>query len=264
MRPSPQAHIQFRVRRLVVLLLPLIAAGCAATAARTYPDLVNRKHALGKVALAADVVVIQDLPGEAEKIGVDESRRYGDAVLAVVIEGLKAKGYSVGPSCVASVGQALSAAEPYVVVDSVGQPLRADTAITRSPPVYLDPNLRESGAARRWASLVRRLWSTSPRRAGEPASVLHEATELRGPLGGDVALVVTGVGWRSPPRKRHDPMALATAGYAGWHQSIGVLQLAVLDCRTGELLWADARRARRPLTAPALEGMARELVRAMP
>lgn len=66
----PEPLIQFRVQRLALVLVPLIAAGCAATAARTYPDLVNRKAALGQVAVAADVAALQDLPGEAEKVGL--------------------------------------------------------------------------------------------------------------------------------------------------------------------------------------------------
>lgn len=245
-------------------LLLLFLPGCASAPQRVYTDLAERKSKLPPVAVAADIVVVRDIAGSSEAVLIDRSLHFADAALSLVATGLKARGYSVGTQCTASIGQMLDPAIGWIVRDSLEHEATVEQVPGGPPPFHLDEALRrDSETPGRWATLVRTLWESPPRERGAKAQRVAAAEYLQGALGGEVAAIVTGFAWNRP-RHRRSPLAASQSGYAAWRSSNAVIQLSIVDTATGEILWSDERVTRRALDDRQLASMLTDLLRRMP
>jgi hypothetical protein len=271
----------------VLALLALVAPPARpAGPAKLYPEFESRKSGLGSLALVADVVVVEDVSGTTEKVYREDSKEVGRRLMDQLAEGLGSKGYSFASRTLVSVGNVVTGKYQYRVLDRWEQRTEDDSRFAvQSPPFYRDSTLCASDSAcGAWHALLNGVWEFQKKRK-EPAGTLGSITSLRGAIGTDFALVVVVVATRATLGKQLGQHALAGIPIFGKsdhklefesrdavrfspdvdftkYSGTG-LKLAVVDCRSGEVLWSDADHDRWGFEEDRLNLLVKQMIKLM-
>jgi hypothetical protein len=153
----------------------------------------------------------------------------------------------------------------------------ADTFPVGAPPFYVDSLLaRDSLAGATWADACRGLWAYQRKKASEPGLTLA-ARPLREALGADWAFIMLARNRRVPAGKSFGAGLLSAVTQVGgssggfsFSGGLGVEQgegtsyrIAVVDLRSGELLWMDEESNESGIRGSNFKALADYFVRRM-
>lgn len=262
----------------VVALMTLVSNPARSGPSKDFPEFAGHKANLGKMALVTDVVVVEDVIGTTEKVYREDCLSIGHAMMDLLAEDLGAKGYTFANRTVVSVGNLASTKVMYRVLDRWEQHKQPDGQFpVKAPPFYVDSTLCASDSARAaWHDVLAGVWSFEKKK-NKPAPVLTSVTGLRDAIGADYAMVVVVAGTKIPFGKQlgqgmlSGPVAKGSSGNVSY--SVGLdftqysgtgLKLAVLDVKTGDVLWSDGDHEDKSLDEDRVKGITKDVVKRMP
>ena len=235
----------------------LVASGCASSPLKQFPEFPARYDGATRTHLIADVAVLDDVRGRRDQLTVGTNRELAQTLTDSLATWMGARGYVVDQTYPGAVGLLVS---PRAVVR-----LRADAATdavldsAATAPYYVDDAV---SADPLWGAVLG-TWGLgtegpAPARTSQPeAFVVLTARGRRVPLGKSVLQgVLTGVA-----------TGVVTGGAASlsvFETSGAVVQLAVVDGATGDVLWRDTRQVQYDASDKAVLGLVRQLVRRLP
>jgi len=254
---------------------------------KLFPEFESRKSGIGSLALIADVVVVEDVPGRTENVFREDSKEIGRGLLDSLALSLANKGYSFSSERLVSVGSVINDKTQYRVLDRWDQRTEELSRFpVESPPVYQDSTLCTSDSIRAaWHELLDGVWAFKKKK-NQPAGTLPSVTNLRETIGTDFAMVVVVVATRATMGKLLKGNALKDLPIFGkktafklsfdsWedvhfdkdvdfdkYSGLG-LKLAIVNCRDGEVLWSDGDHDRWGLEGTKLDILTRDVIRRM-
>ena len=233
----------FALRSIIILLIVLLI-GCANTPLKFYPDFPEQKLRITTGALLADVVVIDDMVGDTNKIDVVANKSLGGMVLTYFTEKLVEKGYHVDNTMLTSVGLLMDQHRLYKLVQSVrSKEVNVGELPIGIPPFYLNDIFQKDTNA------VAQLWSTyntlinvTPQEEG--AKMIIPAAVGVGKQAEASTLMVVFIGGYNVASSKQYTDELAsdaqTVGMVGVkHISQVTIAFYIVDALTGEVLWSD-------------------------
>jgi hypothetical protein len=275
---------RFRSTVVVVALLGLFAlpAG-AANPAKLFPEFAGRKPTLGSITLVADVVVVEDVIGKTEKVYLGDCKDLGRVMLGMLAEDLGHKGYAFSSRRLVSVGNVVSDQRQYRILDRWEQHKEdASRFPVQPPPFYQDSVLCATDSSRAaWHALLNRAWDFEKKK-NKPARTLDDIVALHDVIGTDYAAVALVVGTKIPMGKKFGQGMLSGAtvmhasgstGSGTTSVSFGVdfeqysgtgIKFLVVDCRSGEVLWADGDHEDFSLDEGRLNRLTADVIARMP
>lgn len=249
--------------------------------ARHFPRFAARADSVGAIAVVADLAEFEDAHGKPASVYIDDCRDFGEHLAGALASALTARGYDARALAVPGVGLDLDDVENCHVYRRWADRRFLDRGVPRgAAPFLVDSAI--AGTPERlaaWQAVVHAVWDLKlPNPKKDVLAPLTAATPLRAVLGTDFAFVAVGRGTiraadtpaPSPPGLG-SPAALYRGAPPRWPGS--QVHVALLDCRTGEVLWADRVRDRNVLwedranqgfTNKLLDGFARDLAAELP
>src|SRR5437867_4672752 len=132
---------------LVSCPLPCMISGCGNTPLKFYPNFLVQKEKISHATIMADVIVVDELIGDTDKVNVHANREIGDSVLDAFARGLTRKRYPVEGTIFTSVGLMLNKKHIYKLEQTAGdRELPAEDLQTGKPPFYLDDRYARDSA----------------------------------------------------------------------------------------------------------------------
>ncbi len=254
-----QRTLAFACALVVLAGVALIrVAGADAGRHQLERDLGRLKGRLGTVVLVGDFLIVEDVAGEPDKVYVAECRRQGDWLLQELAKKLAGRKYRVEARPLLSVGMA---APPELTLARLERWEQHREDVDRFPveyaPFHLNPIVRQDeGGPEAWQGLVRAVWTQARRDGWSGEPVVPVDSTLRAALGADCLMVVVGYGVQVPiargmlistvadPRRTEEgPCSTDYRAFSifrvrhaeGWR-----LSLALLDARSGRVLWCNS------------------------
>jgi len=263
----------------LLLTLTLAAPAFAAKPEKEFPEFKNEKAQLGKVALLTDVVVVEDVIGTTEKVYLDDCMRLGDLMLKTFRDALEPRGYSFSRMSVASVGNVTRPGAQYRVYRTWDQHKEdAEKFPLASAPFYEDSTLAGvSGGHEALSAVLNQAWAIQVKK-NQPAPSLPQIAELHDAIGSDYAILVVVVGTKIPFGKKFGQGMLSGLTHTGGSSgnvsfSAGVdftqysgtgIRTAVVDCKTGRVMWSDGDHEQKSLNDDNLAALAKDVLKRMP
>jgi hypothetical protein len=269
------------VLALVLGLAASLAAHLAAASAHEdFPGFAAYKDSLGVIPLAADVVVIENVPGDVENVYLDECQALGARVLAVFDSALTAKGYHLFPLPLVSIGAELNSFGKFAVFgSSAPRPKTGAAHDIGPPPIYMDSTqCPDRNSQANWISTVRRV-AGYRLDEGFPG-LFPEATNLEKQGKPRYLLVVVVMGTRVP--RKHglfsgivhplvpalsieDPCNPSVTDGVPIHQPPPTLLKAiVIDTHQGEAAWADGECSGSAYSPKLIERLMHDVLKRLP
>lgn len=268
--------------RIVIALLALLGASTPAIGAKPekeYPEFKNEKASLGKVALLTDVVVVEDVIGTTEKVYLEDCMRLSDLMLKTFRDALEPRGYAFGRMSVASVGNVMKPGAQYRVYRTWDQHKEdAEKFPLGAAPFYEDSTLTAiSGGHDALNAVLNQAWAIKVKK-NEPPPSLPQITALHDALGSDYAILVVAVGTKIPFGKKFGQGMLSgltkgstssgnmtfSAGVDFTQYSGTGIRTAVVDCKTGRVMWSDGDHEDKSLNDDNLASLAKDVLKRMP
>jgi hypothetical protein len=231
----------------------LAFATCAYSApklAQCFPDLVSRKPNLGSIALLCETYGWLDLPGDHDRMLVDQTMALGPEVARRVKEALVEKGYRVESGGFVTAGMlqggrmiGKSKADSTVIPS-------ADSSGVFMLPFYRDTTiLRSQAMSAAFQTLLARLIGYE-RKPGKSPAYFTEPILLGDSLGAPVIAIVNLTYYGMTQREamnhklRFNPFKkLAQKAFGDetvdGQNTFCVMSLSLADGKTGEVLWHD-------------------------
>ncbi len=228
----------------------------AANPAKLFPDFADQKAKLGPVALVADVVVVEDVLGNVEKVYLDDCRHLGQQVVSTFAAAMGEKGYSIQKRGVVASGEVLDPKGSYHILSTWEQHTQDVGGLpVVHPPFFVDSTIAPNEDAQAaWNAVLNAAWAFEKKK-GKPAPVLADAAKLHDLIESDYLFTVIVVGTKIPFGKKfgqgmlsgltHGPVGSAgnvtfSAGIDFTQYSGTGIKVAMIDCRSGEVLWSDS------------------------
>ncbi|HEY5996733.1 MAG TPA: hypothetical protein VIU29_06905 [Candidatus Deferrimicrobiaceae bacterium] len=233
---------------------------------KRYPEFAARKDSLGAITLLVESAVLSDVDGDVKRVEISDSRTFANLAAQTFLEGLTAKGQHVDRAVVASIGSLLNPAVNYDLRPAGQNTAGADTSGLARAPFYLDSAFTDRPAlSASWGELCRRLLGYERK---ETPDFLSEPIQLADSLGAKVIAVVIIYNWRVPTGKQFRQGLLTTVlsgGMVTAHKvSVARTEFALVDGRSGEILWADANYSAENLSEKAICEFAATSTKALP
>ena len=254
----------------VVVALFAFCVSCAPRLIDLYPQFPERKAGLSNVALAADITVMEDIPGKVDKANVPAARDLSAQLLFFMQNEFARKGYPIKKSLFLSSGAVVSGKELFHVVQvPEDQGKSPDDLAAISGPFFVDESLTQGDDLKpAYLSLVAKL-SKYQKEKNAPPVFLPEAISLSKKYEADTVFVVITSGFKVPAGKQIGQAlasAVLTLGMlAMWQTSAFHFYFFVIDGHTGEVLWADMRFLKgENISEKSLKSMVREVVATLP
>ncbi len=256
------------VRLVVVASLVLLAGTAGATSVKNYPEFPARKDSLGSILLLVESAVLVDVDGDVKVVELGTSRALAEHALRQFRDGLAAKGYAVDRALVASLGGQLTDTPTYELRRSTAVRAPGDSAELARAPFELDSALAGRPAvSAAWGSLARRMLGYE-RKAKHTPDYVPEPIQLGDSLGARVIGAVVIRGWNVPTGKKFRQAFLSGLLSAGTvvmtKTSQTSLEFALLDARSGEILWSEYAYAQGQVGESAITRFAASAMKGLP
>jgi hypothetical protein len=251
----------------------------AASPSKLFPAFSARKDSLGPISLVADVVVVEDVTGDVEKVYLDDCRSLGERVLEVFAEGMAKKGYRMEGKSLLSVGQVADPEASYRIYPGWDDRKRNEGEFPiGKPPFYVDSTLcADEESVESWRAVLNGAWEFEKEK-GRPGDLIPALAGVREPLGTDHVFVVLVVGTKVPfGKKLGQGMLSSLTQVSGGSESVSVgfgvnfeqfsgtvLKVAMIDGRTGEVLWADRDVDGRNIKEDQVQKAAKDILKHLP
>jgi hypothetical protein len=259
MRGIPHSLAAVLVPAIAALAL-LAPAAQATNPAKKFPGFAALKDSLGSLPILADVVVVEDVVGNTEKVYLDDVRSLADSLLAWFSDSLDAKGYHVTRRPLLGVGMSLSATKQYRRLENWKRQHRMDEERFPSgpPPLYVDATQCPTPVVQAgFSSLFKRVIAFDA--SDITLGTFPEVMALRDAIGSDHVLLLSVVSNRVTQGKGFlhamlSPLpaevgALSALRPCDEEFNDGVIlspvssmlcRIAIVDCHDGKVLWADS------------------------
>ena len=221
---------------LVLLIASLIPdPACAGYSGKLFPEFAGKKDSLGPVSIVADVAEIQNVKGNEKKVYLPDCMRLGEAFLGSFAAGLAAKGYQVQPKAFLSVGANVRQDFAYRIYSTPFKDRTDDSeSLLAPPPFYVDPTLfRSPETIADWSRVLSGTWAYEKKK-GHPGKPIPEAVQLRESLGTNHLFAIRVMHLQVSTGNRVGMAMLGMQKEGSFSYSV-----AMIDCRSGEVLWAD-------------------------
>lgn len=223
-----------RTFSLGIFLFAITMGGCATSPLKYYPDFPKQKQGVAKVTMLEDIIVVEDIAGNIDSVNVDENKVLGNTLLKIFNDELNQKGYLVEKTMLSSIGLTLNPNNQYQVV---GAPS------TGNPPFYIDEAIIQDPDMKQKLTTLFNSLGTYIKKEGEPSKVIPDAPSLRIGTESDALLVILAGGRKVSLGKQIGQGVLTTmltlGTVATWQTSTTVMQLYIVDLKSGEVLWSD-------------------------
>src|SRR5437867_167989 len=205
-----EAHmiILFDRRSLAVVftaiaLTAIAGIACGAKPEKEFPEFKAEKSQIGEIALLTDVVVVEDVLGNTEKVYLEDCKRLADIMLQTFRDGLAPKGYTFRRSTVLSIGDLVNPKSQYRVLQTWVQHKEDDSQFpVTEPPFYEDSTVAAvSGGHEALRAVLNGTWTFKISKK-EPPPTLSEISTLHDAIGTDYALLVVVLGTKVPVGKQ--------------------------------------------------------------
>lgn len=256
--------------------------------ARHFPAFAAQKAEVGPIAVVADLAEFEVENGKPSRVYVENCRAFGARLAEGLAGALAAKGYAARALPPAGVGLGADEAKACRVYgDWTQRDVAGKSVPVAAAPFYTDSALAGTEERRAaWVSVMRAVWTfklPNPKKGG--AAPITGADSLREAIGGDWLLVAVGRGTMQPAPSvqwapptgfgRHEGPAPVVVGRgtgdSPWPGS--QVRIALIDCRSGRVVWADRCRdanvlweenVKQGFSNGRVDGFVRDLVSAMP
>jgi hypothetical protein len=228
---------------LLVIVLPLFAIACSSPVSR-FPNFPVQKASLGKAALFADAVLINDSMRDTNLVDMLETRDIARSVLDSLRTGMSGKGYDVASAELASIGLVMKRREVFKVIEMESErELAFEELPSRIPPLYVSAQfLGDEERRKALTGVLKALVVLSPEDRSEHL-VIQDANTLGKSLDVSAMMIVMMGGYNMPATKEYNEGAVSTietVGPVGMRRvSQFTLEFYILDAASGELLWHD-------------------------
>lgn len=235
--------------------------------ARKFPEFAKQKSQINALAVVVDVAEFEVENNRATWIYTDDCRGLAQKLEDALTAALGAKGYPVKAQPVLSVGQGADTSKCRVFSSWDKRDLRPGDLAPTAPPFYVDSTLNASAAAvSAWRGVAQATLNAKGPKRGVP-EVIPGTDTVREALGADYAFVAIGLGTHNV-RYQGVPTGGRFGGMTGQADPSPYpgsrIQIAVIDCRTGNVLWADGTSDWRAFSGKRMEGIAKGFVEQMP
>ena len=280
-------HLARSLRVVGMMLLVITTAPTRASAKspdKFFPTFASHKDSLGVIAMVGDVVVVEDVIGNVEKVYVDDCRQVGEALLDRFSKAMTEKGYHIERRPLLSIGQTLSNEKKYRHLSNWKQQhSKDDDAFPAGlAPLYVDSTQSSDESHRNaWGGLFRR--TVALKLGDAPLKPFPEAMTLRDSIAHDYVLVVTLVSNRIPQGKSFmhsmlNPLpntftSLSAVDPCDANYNDGVImnpissslcRIAIIDCRSGEAAWADSECQGHTFSENQISAMTQGILKRLP
>ena len=233
-----------------------------------FPELKKQKAQLTPIAVAVDVAEFEVDDGKATWIYLDDCRVLARTFEDALVAALGAKGYAAKALPILSTGQAADTTATCRVFSAWDKRDRRPKDLSPSaPPFYVDSTLNATPELRSsWRDVLQATRGLKAPRPGASQTIplpttVHEA------VGADYVLVAVGLGTRNVVYR-----GVGTGGSFGAMTGVADpspypgsrLQVALIDCRDGRVLWADNTSDFRAFSVKRMDHLAQIIVGRMP
>src|SRR5438132_396454 len=213
---------------------------------------------------AVDVAEFEVDDGKATWIYLDDCRVLAQTFEDALVAALGAKGYAAKALPILSIGQGADSTATCRVFSAWDKrDLRPKDPSPSAPPFYVDSTLNATAERRSsWRDVLQATGRLKAPRSGTSLTIpvpttVHEA------MGADYVLVVVGLGTRNVVYR-----GVGTGGRFGGMTSVAdpspypgsSLQVALIDCRDGLVLWADNTSDFRAFSVKRMHDLAQKIV----
>jgi hypothetical protein len=228
-----------------VSVLGLMSA-CAVQTVKIYPDFVQQKQKINTMTILCDYYVVDDVKGKADLADVPRNLEAAKTAMDALDAQLAAKGYKIVGKEVASMGlYEKNSTKTYKVAaeKSPASKEEIEKLPLAPPPFYVNKSLFDSNEKVRALDTVMEKLSTYTRKAGQPATTIPEATQIRTGYNEDAILFLFMRGRDVPLGKsilEGTATTLLSLGMVtAYHTSYAAASIYMVDTKTGEIIWAD-------------------------
>jgi len=236
--------------------------------ARRFPEFAKQKSQITALAVVVDVAEFEVEDNRATWVYTDDCRGLAQKLEDALVAALAAKGYPVKAQPVLSVGQGADTSQTCRVSSSWTKREQRPTDVEPvTPPFYADSTLSATAdLVAAWRGVAQATLRAKAPKRGVPF-VAPGAATVREALGADYAFVAIGLGTHNVRYQ-----GVATGGRFGGMVSQAdpspypgsSIQIALIDCRSGNVLWADGTSDWRAFSAARIDKIARDFVKQMP
>lgn len=234
-----------------------------------FPDFKKQKARLTTIAVVVDVAEFEVDYDEATWVYLDDCRLLSQKLEDGLTAALAKKGYPARALPVLSTGQGADTSTSCRVFSSwAKRDLRPEDLPKMRPPFYVDSTLNATaGLQSSWREVLQATRKLKHPVRGRPVAI-RVPPEVHEALGTDYAFFVVGLGTKNIVYR-----PVPTPGsFAGGVMSVADpspypgsrLQVALVDCRDGRVLWADGTSDIRAFHEKRMDDLAEKLVQRMP
>ena len=223
-----------------------LLCNCGGSIRTLYPDFDRQRKRISNATLIADVVIIEDLGGDFNKVDVVENKQIGEAFLHSFADQLYQKGYPVSRTVLTSIGLLMNPSRIYRVVRTTeDRRLDNDSLLLESPPFFIDETFgNDSSMAQALGSIYNSLVNYR-KNEGDANKIIPEATRLANEVG-DGALAVALLGGYDVPVTRQIDEGRITPNVSQSKVAVHPtsqlsIMFYILDTKSGEVIWADQK-----------------------
>jgi hypothetical protein len=192
----------------------------------------------------ADVLIIEDVLNDSDKVDVVMNKEMGDSVLETFSTKLHNKGYQIDDMMMTSVGLPSDQRHAYKVITTESdQHIKTEFLPMGVSPFYLHEKFRQDSLLRQsLTSVYKSLVLVSPESEAEH-TIIQDA-ELLGQRSGAKTMFIVLLGGYSAALTNQYNEELSTNNVPGgnvalWHVSQTTVMFYIIDVETGELIWHD-------------------------
>jgi hypothetical protein len=219
-------------------------SGCHVSRETIYPEFIKQKSGLGEITILSDIMVIQALRGDTNKIDVVENKDIGIAELQLCADHLRSKGYEIRNTVLTSIGLLMNPETIYKIVrmrDDINLP--EDALPMGYSPFYLDPlmardSMTQMSLARLYSAVL-----NSGQREDTQRTFIAAARVLGRRIGAKTFMVLLTGGFNVPITKG---VVEGTPAHNQGERAVAMrprtqlsMLLYIVDSTTGEVIWED-------------------------
>jgi hypothetical protein len=228
-----------------VSILGLMSA-CAVQTVKIYPDFVQQKQKINTMTILCDYYVVDDVKGKVDLADVPRNLEAAKTAMDALDAQLAGKGYKIVGKEVASMGlYEKNSTKTYKLATekSPASKEEIEKLPIAPPPFYVNKSLCDSEEKVNALGTAMMKLSTYTRKAGQPATTIPEATQIRTGYNEDAILFLFMRG-RDVPLGKSILEGTATAVlslgmFSAYHVSYAAAFIYMVDSKTGEIIWSD-------------------------
>jgi len=219
-------------------------SGCHASRLNLFPEFIDLKKNTSTVTLMADMMIVDAIRDDTNKMNVIENKELGDLLLGLCADSLQNKGFTVERSMVTSIGLLMNRNIPYRVVQTVADQATHDEDLPiGAAPFYVHEAVEQDTLFRQHLASVYTALLNSPQKQEGVSTIIPDAIHVGEKFTSGMLMIILLGGTNVSVTKtlgEYAPSPSITQGFVGvQHDTRLSILIYIINPKTGEVVWDD-------------------------